>query len=123
MKGTVTVSPAPSPDTASFEDHLEELGFRLSGTSRRGGRLWTLDLNSYVTFTLHDYHDHVVLTWSAALGDLLAARGWTLGTGELSFHDVYPAHDVRLEASIDAVEAELRRVLQTMRIDLSDPSL
>lgn len=107
----------------TFEDDLEALGFQLGGTSRRGGRMWSLQLNSYVTFVLHDYHDHVVLTWSAALGDLLAARGWVLGTGELSFHDVYPAHDVKLPASTDAVETELRRVLGTMRIDLTDPSL
>lgn len=112
--------PAADP---TFEDHLEQLGFRLGGSTRRGGRMWTLQLNSYVTFVLHDYHDHVVLTWSAALGDLLAARGWVLGTGELSFHDVYPAHDVRLDASTTAVEAELRRVLGTMQIDLTDPSL
>ena len=107
----------------TFEDHLEELGFVLGGASRRGGRMGTLQLNSHVTFTLHDYHDHVVLTWAASLGDLLAERGWVLGTGELSFHDVYPAHDVRLAASIDAVEAELRRVLATMQIDLTDPTL
>ncbi len=112
--------PAADP---TFEDHLEELGFVLGGASRRGGRMWTLQLNRHVTFTLHDYHDHVVLTWSASLGDLLAERGWVLGTGELSFHDVYPAHDVKLPATIAAVEAELRRVLGTMRIDLGDPDL
>jgi len=116
---------ASSPDTTerTFEDHLEELGFVLSGSSRRGGRHWVLHLNQYVTFTLHDYHDHVVLTWAAALGDLLEARGWVLGTGELSFHDVYPAHDVKLPARIEAVEAELRRVLGTMQINLADPAL
>lgn len=107
----------------TFEDHLEQLGFVLGGSSRRGGRMWSLQLNRYVTFVLHDYHDHVVLTWSAALGDLVAERGWVLGTGELSFHDVYPAHDVRLDASIEAVEAELRRILATMRLDLGDPTL
>lgn len=111
---------APGP---TFEDHLEELGFVLGGASRRGGRMWSLQLNSHVTFVLHDYHDHVVLTWSASLGDLLAERGWVLGTGELSFHDVYPAHDVKLPAEIAAVEAELRRVLGTMQIDLTDPNL
>lgn len=112
-----------SATTPTFEDHLEAIGFVLGGSSRRGGRMWSLQLNSHVTFVLHDYHDHVVLTWSASLGDLLAERGWVLGTGELSFHDVYPAHDVKLPAEIDAVEAELRRVLGTMRIDLTDPTL
>jgi hypothetical protein len=112
-----------APGDPTFEDNLEQLGFELGGESRRGGRMWSLQLNRHVTFVLHDYHDHVVLTWSAALGDLLAERGWVLGTGELSFHDVYPAHDVKLPASIDAVEAELRRVLGTMRIDLTDPQL
>lgn len=107
----------------TFEDGLEALGFVLGGSSRRGGRMWSLRLNRHVTFVLHDYHDHVVLTWSAGLGDLLAERGWVLGTGELSFHDVYPAHDVKLPAAIDAVEAELRRVMGTMQIDLADPTL
>lgn len=120
MSSTDSDTATPDP---TFEDHLEGLGFVLGGASRRGGRMWTLQLNSYVSFVLHDYHDHVVLTWSAALGDLLQARGWVLGTGELSFHDVYPAHDVKLPASIEAVEAELRRVLQTMQIDLADPTL
>lgn len=118
-----TVDGDASAADPTFEDHLEGLGFVLGGTSRRGGRMWTLQLNAYVTFVLHDYHDHVVLTWSAALGDLLQARGWVLGTGELSFHDVYPAHDVKLPASIEAVETELRRVLRTMQIDLADPTL
>lgn len=117
-------SPAPEPTgDPTFEDHLEELGFVLGGSSRRGGRMWSLRFNRFLTIVLHDYHDHVVLSWSAALGDLLAERNWVLGTGELSFHDVYPAHDVKLPATTTAVEAELRRVLATMRIDLADPNL
>jgi hypothetical protein len=106
-----------------FEDGLEQLGFELSGSSRRGGRMWRLEFNRYLTIVLHDYHDAVVLTWSVALGDLAAERGWVLGTGETSFHELYPQHDVKLPISITAVEAELRRVLGTLRIDLADPAL
>jgi hypothetical protein len=54
----------------TFEDELEELGFRVSGTSRwGGGRLWSLPFNRHLTFMLHDYGDAVVLTLSLALGD------------------------------------------------------
>ncbi len=111
-------------DTATaFEDGLERLGFQLGSATRRGGRRWSLPVNRYLEFALHDYHDAVVLTWSFALGDYVQARGWVLGTGERSFHDLYPAHDVRLEPDIEAVEAELRRVLGSLRLDLGDPDL
>jgi hypothetical protein len=107
----------------TFEDGIEALGFELSGQSRRGGRMWRLAFNRFLTFVLHDYHDSVVLTWSVALGELAAERGWVLGTGETSFHELYPQHDVKLPISIQSVETELRRVLGTLRIDLADPSL
>lgn len=109
------------PET--FEDGLEELGFELAGESRRGGRMWRLELNRFLTFVLHDYHDAVVLTWSVALGDLVAERGWVLGTGETSFHELYPQHDVKLPVEIASVEAEIRRVLGTLQLNLADPAL
>jgi hypothetical protein len=108
---------------ATFEDGLEELGFELGGTSRRGGRMWHLQFNSHLEFVLHDYDDTVLLTWSFALGEFAVERGWLLGTGELSFHDLYPRNDVRLPIDVSAVEAELTRVLGTLRIDLGDPNL
>jgi hypothetical protein len=107
---------------ATFEDGLEQLGFTLAGASRRGGRMWRLTFNRHLEFVLHDFHDEVVLTWSVALGELVAERGWVLGSGETTFHELYPAHDVRLPASLDAVEAELRRVLGSLRVDLADPA-
>ena len=108
---------------ATFEDGLEELGFVLGGSSRRGGRMWRLQFNSHLEFVLHDFDDTVLLSWSFGLGEFAAQRGWLLGTGELSFHDLYPQHDVRLPVEVSAVEAELRRVLGTLRIDLGDPDL
>lgn len=107
----------------TFEDGLEELGFRLTGASRRGGRMWQLDFNRFLSFVLHDYHDSVVLSWALDLGDFAADRGWVLGSGETSFHQVYPAADVRVAAELTAVEAELRRVLATLRVDFADPAL
>lgn len=108
---------------STFEDGLEELGFTLTGSSRRGGRMWQLDFNRFLTFVLHDYHDSVVLSWSLDLGDFASERGWVLGTGETSFHQVYPATDVRVAAELAAVEAELRRVLGGLRVDFADPAL
>lgn len=108
---------------ATFEDGLEALGFELGGSSRRGGRMWHLQFNSLLEFVLHDYDDAVVLSWSFGLGEFAARQGWVLGTGELSFHDLYPKHDVRLPVEIQAVEAELRRTLATMRVDFGSLDL
>lgn len=110
-------------DAATFEDGLEALGFQMAGSSRRGGRRWTLAFNRHLTFVIHDFHDTVLLSWSVALGDYVEDRGWVLGSGENSFHDLYPRHDVRLPIAVDAIEAEIRRVLGTLRIDLADPTL
>lgn len=108
---------------ATYEDGLTELGFELSGGSRRGGRMWRLAFNRHLEFVLHDYDDSVVLTWSFAMGEYAAERGWVMGSGELSFHNLYPANDVKLPIEIAALEAELRRALTTLRIDLGDPNL
>lgn len=108
---------------AAFDGELEALGFGLQGTSRRGGRMWTLAFNRVLTFTLHDHGDRVVLSWSVAFGEVLADRGWQASVTDLSVMEVYPRHDVQLPARIDAVEAEIRRVLGSLRLDLGDPAL
>jgi hypothetical protein len=108
---------------ATFDDELEALGFRVQGGSRRGGRMWTLPFNRYLTFTLHDYDDAVVLTWSFALGDLLLDRGWQTSTTDTSVAEIYPQRDVRLPLDIEAVGGEITRVLASLRLDLGDPSL
>lgn len=107
----------------TFDDDLEELGFRVQGRTRRGGVMWSLPLNRFLTFTLHDYHDHVVLTWAFDLGEFLLERGWQIGAAETSFQELYPQRDVRLAVDIGAVEAEITRVLRSLRLDLGDPSL
>lgn len=108
---------------ATYEDGLAELGFALAGESRRGGRMWRLSFNRHLEFVLHDYDDAVVLTWSFALGEYAAERGWMLGSGDLSTHDLYPANDVKLPIEVEALEAELRRTLAGLRMDLGDPNL
>lgn len=110
-------------DSATYEDGLAQLGFVLSGGSRRGGRMWRLQFNRHLEFVLHDYDDTVVLSWSFQMGDYAADRGWVLGTGERSFHEMYPANDVRLPVTVEALETELRRTLSMLRIDLGDPNL
>ncbi len=105
-------------EATTFDDQLEELGFVVQGESRRGGLMWALPFNRFLTFTLHDYRDHVVLTWSFQAGDYFLERGWILGAGETSFQELYPRADVKLPTEITAVEAEIRRVLTTLRLDL-----
>lgn len=107
----------------TFDDELEALGFRVQGSSRRGGRMWTLAFNRALTFTLHDYDDSVVLTWSIALGEQLEERGWQSSVTDTSVMEIYPRHDVRLPLRIEAIEAEIRRVLVSLRLDLGDPGL
>jgi hypothetical protein len=107
----------------TFDDQLEELGFQAAGSSRRGGRLWSLPFNRFLTFTIHDYHDAVFLTWAFALGEFLEERGFVIGSGETSFHELFPRNDVRLPLDIEAVGGEITRVLATLRLDLGDPAL
>lgn len=107
----------------TFEDELEALGFRQQNRTATGSVVWSLVFNSYLTFTLHDYHDTVVFTWVVALGEFLEDKGLVIGSGETSFHELYPARDVRLPAEVGAVEAEITRTLRTLRLDLGAPGL
>lgn len=109
--------------SVTFEDELLALGFRPQGSSRRGGRMWSLVLNRFLTFVLHGYDDAVVLTWSFALGEYLEERGWRTSVTDASVIEVYPRADVRLAVDIDAVGAEITRVLASLRLDLGDPDL
>lgn len=128
MQATVTVATSsclPSrPDhpsgalMATLDEQLEELGFRAQGSSRRGGLVWSLAFNRHLTFMLHDYKDHVVLTWSFRAGDYFLERGWVLGAGETTFQELYPQADVKLAAELGAIRAEITRVLSTLRLDL-----
>jgi hypothetical protein len=104
-----------------LEAQLAELGFRLQGESRRGGRMWALPFNRFLTFVLHDYGDVVVMTWSVALGEYLVERGWRIGVTDTSTAELYPQVDVRVPRDIEAVEAEVRRVLGLLRLDLGAP--
>lgn len=106
-----------------FDAQIEALGFRPQGSSRRGGRMWALPFNGYLTFVLHDLDGAVLLSWSFALGDYLDARGWRSGITDTSAVEIYPQHDVRVPADIEAVRGEITRILTTLRLDLGDPSL
>lgn len=107
----------------TFDDELEQLGFRVQGSSRRGGRMWVLPFNRFLTFVLHDYHDAVVLSWAVALGDYLVERGWQSSITDTSAAELYPQHDVKLPLDAMAVRGEITRVLGTLRIDLGAPEL
>ncbi len=108
---------------ATFDDNLEALGFRVQGVTRRGGRQWALAFNRILTFTLHDYDDTVVMTWSCELGEHIRERGWQMSVTDLSTAELYPQNDVRLPLDIGAVRGEITRVLASLRIDLGDPEL
>lgn len=108
---------------ATLGDELVGLGFAKQGESRRGGVMWELEFNTYLRFTLHDYDDHVVLTWRCELGDYLLTRGMQVGAAETSFQELYPQRDSRLDPDIESVRAEITRVLSTLRFDLADPGL
>lgn len=107
----------------SLDEDLEHLGFRVQSETRRGGRMWALDYNRLLTFTLHDYHDTLVLTWSFALGEYALERGWQIGASETAGQELYPQRDVRLPLDAEAVRGEVVRVLGSLRLDLGDPAL
>ena len=107
----------------TFEDELEAIGFVDTGDSRRGGRQWTLVFNRYLTFTVHDFGDALVVSWSLALGDYVLTRDMQIGAGETTFQELYPQRDVRIPVSADAVRAEVTRVLGALRFDFADPTL
>lgn len=110
-------------EAPALADELAELGFSLQGRTRRGGIIWSLRYNSYLEFTLHDFGDHLVVTWACSLGEYLIDRGLQIGAGETSFQELYPQADARLPVDIEEVEAEIRRVLSRLRFDLADPAL
>jgi len=118
-----TLSSPATGRTVTLDDELHSLGFAHAGDSRRGGRQWALEFNRFLTITLHDFSDHMILTWSFRLGDYLLERGWQIGAAETSFQELYPRSDVKLDREIGAVEAEITRVLGTLRLDLGTPNL
>ncbi len=103
---------------------LGTIGFIDQGATRRGGRQWTLEYNRFLTFALHHFGDEAfILTWSFELGEFFLERDMQIGAGETSFQELYPTHDVRLPLELDAVTAEIGRVLGRLRLDLADPGL
>ncbi len=109
--------------TSSFDAQLSQLGFQLQGSSRRGGRMWALAFNRFLTFVLHDYGDGLVLSWSVALGEYLEERDWRSSVTDASVIELYPRSDVRVPREIEAVGGEITRVLASLRLDLGDPGL
>lgn len=107
----------------TFDDQLEAIGFRMQGSSRRGGRMWVLPFNRFLTFVVHDYDDALVLSWSFALGEYVGERGWRSSMTDTSAGEIYPEHDVKLPLDIEAVGGEVTRVLASLRLDLGDPQL
>jgi hypothetical protein len=108
---------------ATFDDELESLGFRAVGASRRGGRRWDLPFNRVLTLTLHDYDDHLVLTWHCDLGRALVERDLQTSPSDVAELELFPAHDVRLPLDAGALAREISRVLAGLRIDLGAPDL
>jgi hypothetical protein len=111
------------PTAPTFDDQLEAIGFRMRSTSRRGGRVWELAFNSLLTFMLHDYDDHVVMTWTLQAGRLMAQRGWQGSVGDVDELEWFPRADVRLPLDVVAVRTEITRILLSLRLDLGDPAL
>lgn len=106
----------------SLEQQLTDLGFREVGRSR-GRPQWQAGVNRHLRFTLFLEDDHVLLTWRFGLGEFMLDRGWQIGGAESASQELYPQRDVRLPADVAEVEAEIRRTLGQLRLDLGDPDL
>lgn len=109
-------------DTSTLDEQLRELGFREVGRTR-GRPTWVAGVNRFLEFTLHDEGDTMLVTWRLDLGEAMLARGWQIGGAESASQELYPRNDVRVRADLDAVQAEIRRVLAQLRIDLGAPDL
>jgi hypothetical protein len=120
-------APVDDQDAAPLEEQLEQLGFRVSGESRRGGRMWALAYNRFLRFALHDYasggDDRLLLSWSFAWGEYVQERGWQLSLTDASTAELYPTTDVVVPPDASAVRGEVLRVLSTLRLDLGAPEL
>lgn len=109
-------------DETTLDDQLEALGFRAM-TRGRGAASWVAGVNRFLEFTLRDEGDSLVVTWRFDLGEFMLERGWQIGGAETTFQELYPQRDVRIPADISSVEAEIRRTLGQLRLDLGDPAL
>ena len=105
-----------------FEADLEALGFR-EVSRGHGGTTWLAGVNQFLQFQLQEDAGAVIVTWRFDLGEFMLSRGWQIGGAEASSQELYPQRDVRVEAPVEAVEAEIRRTLSTLRLDLGDPAL
>lgn len=109
-------------DTTTLERELTALGFREVGRAR-GRPRWAAGVNRHLQFTLYLEDGWVLLTWRFGLGEFMLDRGWQIGGAESASQELYPQRDVRLPAEAAAVEAEIRRTLGQLRLDLGDPAL
>ncbi|MEX1178834.1 MAG: hypothetical protein WEB09_10265 [Nitriliruptor sp.] len=108
----------------SLDEELEQLGFRVAGVSRRGGRTWALAYNRFLRFAVHDHdEDRLLLSWSFAWGEYVASRGWQLSVTDESAAELYPGTDVVVRADGAAIRGEVLRIVSTLRIDLGAPDL
>lgn len=110
------------PEASGLATQLEELGFREVSRSR-GRPTWLAGVNRFLQFQLQEDADSLVVTWRFDLGEFMLSRGWQIGGAETTFQELYPQRDVRIPATRDAVETEIRRTLSTMRLDFGDPAL
>jgi len=109
-------------DSTTLERELTELGFREVGRSR-GRPQWAANVNRHLQFTLYLEDETVLLTWRFGLGEFMLERGWQIGGAESASQELYPQRDVRLPGETSAVEAEIRRTLAQLQLDLGDPDL
>lgn len=112
---------------ATLEDDLVALGFRSTGSTRRG-RTWALAYNRFLRFALHEHPGsgdevRLLLSWSFAWGEYVLQRGWQLSITDESTAELYPAGDVVVPADAAAVRGEVVRVLGTLQLDLGAPDL
>jgi hypothetical protein len=98
-----------------FDEELDLLGFQLNQTKRDGTRLFTLERNRFLTYTLHLPADPgpALFTWEFAIGEYMADYGFQLGASEPLNQFLFPRDDLEVPQDLAAVVKAMERTEAT----------
>ncbi|GAC1412402.1 MAG: hypothetical protein NVSMB57_07830 [Actinomycetota bacterium] len=98
---------------SALVDDLESLGFRRIGARR--AEEWVKQATPYLTYSLHALDDGGVLfTWELSIGELMNDLGFQIGSNDPLNIFLFPQGDSRGPATIEFIQAEIKRTEQAL---------